>query len=351
MREMLLIGGWTENSNNGDAAWASALNLLASVAAGANGFEVSAGSPRVVYSPGGIFTSGMVGAVLSLFATVHEQNRGMWKIVEYIDVNHVKVDPVSFSPFGWVDETGMAARVVVGNGLRLTNGAWVLMDAPAGSNMQVRILCSDNTNSVAYVYPRPKGKIGVATETGTVNLAMGATITTMARLNFYFDGTRALMYWLTDDLYTGLCVLGALLDTDVADANPNCMYASRDITATWPWNYTGVMLDGIDAAILMYPTTVKPFLAADDGESFEVLFNRRLVNGRPGFAAMRSPWVVLANTVNVGACARGRLPLVRFSYVGWEKLTPLDTPGSWLHLHLGMVVPRNGPNDRMVIYP
>ena len=114
------------------------------------------------------------------------------------------------------------------------------------------------------------------------------------------------------------------------------------------------MLDGIDAAILAYPMNLKKYLG-DNPTTLDVglerKFARRLVNGRPGFAALRSPWVALANTLNAGACARGRLPLIRFSYTGWERLVPMDTSGNWLHLYYGLVVPRNGPNDQMVAPP
>lgn len=349
-REMMLVGRWTENSNNGDAAWASALNILATVAAGPNGFQVAAASPRIVYSPSGVFTSGMVGAVLSLLATT-DQNRGMWRIKTYLSSNYVEVDDYSFSPYGWVDESGIAARITVGNGLRLGAGAWSLMDSPAGSNLQVRLIHTDTSNANAGV--RPKGKVPLATEVGgSTNLA--GYYTQRMRLNFCFDAPNALMYYFEDynsPMRTGMLFVGELDNVDAADTNPGFFFGTADVANYYAWNVPMAMLDGADAAISAYPTTIKKYLGDDDSASYETKFTRRLVNGRPGFAAIRAPWVCLANTLNVGACVRGKMPMARISYTGWEKLTPMDTPGDWLHLHNGLIVPRNGPNDPMVLYP
>lgn len=349
-REMMLIGKWTENSNNADAAWSSALNILATVAAGPNGFQVAAASPRIVYSPSGVFTSSMVGAVLSLFAA-NDQNRGMWRIKVYLNANYVEVDDLSFSPYGWLDESGIQARVTVGNGLQLGAGAWSLMDAPVGSNLQTRLIHTDTSNANAGV--RPKGKLGTLTEVGgSTNLSY--YYTTRMRLNFCFDGVQSLMYYLENynsPQWTGMLFVGHLLDVDAADTNPGFFFGTANMAAVLPWNIPMATLNSVDAAIVAYPTTIKKYLADDDSESYETKFPRRLVNGRPGFAALRSPWVCLDNTAIVGACVRGRLPLVRIGYTGWEKLSPMDTPGNWFHLHSGLVVPRNGPNDPMVVYP
>jgi hypothetical protein len=350
LREMLLIGGWTEDSTNGHAAWTSALNVLATVAAGPSGLEVEAAEPRIVYSPSGIFTSGMVGAVLSLFAS-EDQNRGMWKIVTYIDANHVEVDANSFYPAGWVDEDSMEARITVGNGLVLGDGSWSLMVAPAGSNLHARLIHTDTSN--ANVGVRPKGKLGSTTEVGASN-NLAYYYTSKMRLNFCFDGFQALMYWVEDyNKYIALCQIGELVDVDASDTDPGFFYGVYNASTLLPWNIPLRMLDGAatPAQITAYPTSVKNRLSDSAASSLETKFGRRLVNGRPGYAAIRSPWVCLGNTVNVGACVRGRLPLTRFSYTGWEKLAPINTAGDWYHLNNGLVVPRNGPNDPMVLYP
>lgn len=347
-REVFLLGGWTENSNNGDAAWSSALNLLASVAAGPNGLAVDATKPREVYSPSGIFLSTHVGYTLALHA-VNDQNRGMWRITEYIDANHVKVDPLSFSPYGWITESGIAARISAGGGLVLTNGAWVLLDGPVGSNMQVRI--SYVSNNTGYIYVRPRGKLGDPSEcsSGTFD----AYYMTHQRFNCYLSGDDALIFitqWASNSGFESglLFQVGRLLDADAADTDPAFVLSVTASATPLYWGLIRMLTTGL-TQIECYAVTLKPGITAAIGGTNGNLYNlfgRRVVNG--GFAALRSPWVVLDDTAVTGACVRGRLPLIRSTYLFFENLAPIDTAGDWYHLYYGIAMPRNGPNDLML---
>lgn len=199
-KELLLVAGYTVNSDDGDAAWTSALNILIDEAGGgANGFQVDSTKPREIYDPLGRFTSSMVddectiglrGGILD-----DDQNQSLWRIVEYIDVNHVKVDPDGFNPHGWVTDTQLAGRVVKFNGSYLSSGAWVLFDGPAGTRVQVHLDVVTYTAS-CLLRIRPMGKpatgsgvggdtIGGASPNMTLNIAaakfnkhmIGSTVT------------------------------------------------------------------------------------------------------------------------------------------------------------------------------
>ncbi len=356
LREALLAGRWTENSNNGDAAWASALNLLVSVAAGPNGFAVDATKPREIYSPSGVFLPTHVDAVITLLAN-NDQNRGLWKIVAVLDANHALIDAAGWFPQGWITETGIAARVTTGTGLALTAGAWVLMDSPVGYNVQIRIGYTDSSN--VYLYARPRGKLADATEIAGASL--GCYYMQYQRLNCCIDGSSALFFTFQHSSNSGLdfismALTGYLLDADAADVNPYFVLAVNNAGTSFTplYNISIRMLDSVLAQIECYATTLKIGTGKDIGTAGVDLYNvfsRRLLNGSPGYAAMRSPWVVLNNTAGVGACVRGRLPMIRSGYLGFERMSPLDALGNWTHLGYGVVIPRNGPQDPLLMWP
>jgi len=353
-REMFLAGGWTENSNDGDAAWTSASNIILAAVSGVNGLDVDAAKPREVSSPNGDFLPSHVDLILSLDAT-NDQNRGLWRIVEYVDANTVKVDPAGWFPdHGWVTETDMDARVTTGLGAILGNGAWTLLDSPAGYNVQVRIVYQDN--STFYVNVRPRGKLADATEIASVSF--GAYYCTYQRFNGYFNDLDAMILttqWFSNsgNQHASGVVVGALLDADAADTDPIFLLSNNNGWDDQKLNALSIrMLDSVLGQIEAYAMTVKRATGLDpDNANVDLynIFNRRLL-GASQLAALRSPWVVLANTASVGACVRGRLPTVRHTYTGFEQWTPLDAAGDWQHFSWGKAVPRNGVNDPLIMW-
>jgi hypothetical protein len=352
-REALLAGRWTENSNDGDPAWTSALNLVLDAVSGVNGLDVEAAYPRQVKSPNGDFLESHVGKILNLDAA-NDQNRGLWRISEYIDANTVKVDHAGWFPdVGWADESDMDARVTTVAGLAPSAGAWILMDSPAGYNVQVRILFQDDSH--CYVYVRPRGKLGDLTEISSGNL--GSFYGPYIRLQLFFDGldTQVLMTdYLTNSgaYHASGFILGSLLDADPADTDPIFLMASNyGFDNLHPYELSIQMLDSVLAQIDAYAMSVKPALGQNpDSTEMYSMFGRRLLGGS-GLAALRSPWVVLGNRASTGACVRGRLPVLRSTYTGFERFTPMDAAGTWQHLSAGSVIPRNGPQDPLIMWP
>jgi len=353
-REALLAAGWSENSNDGDPNWASATNLVLSIAAGVNGLSVSALYPREVYSPNGDFLDTHVGLILNLDAT-NDQNRGLWRISEYIDANTVKVDPVGWFTQGWATESGMAARLTTGDGGNLSNGAWSLMDSPAGYNVQVRIYFQDVSH--CYVYVRPRGKLADPTEMASVDL--GSYYDSIMRINLYVDGLNFMMVFPCKNTSSGLLrigalAIGALEDVDPADTDPIFLLSnSVSLQSNKLYGVSIAMLDSALAGIAAYTMPVKRALGQDpDNANVDLynIFNRRLL-GSAGLAALRSPWVCLDNIASTGACVRGRLPVFRMTYTGFEQFTPLDAAGAWQHVAQGIAIPRNGPTDPLLAWP
>ena len=68
------------------------------------------------------------------------------------------------------------------------------------------------------------------------------------------------------------------------------------------------------------------------------------------FSLVRTPWVVLDNVVN-GACVRGKLPMIKQCYKGYERMRTLDGSCTLFHTFLGTVVPFGGVGDHMPFYP
>lgn len=353
LREALLSAGWSENSNNGDAAWASASNVVLTAVSGVNGLDVSAAYPRQVKSPNGDFLASHVGLILNLDSS-NDRNRGLWRIATYIDANTVEVEAVGWFPQGWVTESDIGARVTTGVGVVLSNGAWTLLDAPAGSNVQIRILYTDPSN--CYVYVRPRGKLADPTEVGSVTL--GAFYRRHQCFNLYFDGADGVIvipYLISNSQVYDVAMIGfgSLLDVDAADTDPVFLLSHNALSGVGLYAVSLRMLDSALAQIEAYTTTLKTGTGASiatAGVDLYGNFARRLL-GEANLASVRSPWVCLANTTSVGACVRGRLPIVRVTYTGFEEFTPLDAAGDWQHVGAGIVVPRNGPNDPLLARP
>lgn len=182
MKEMLLVAGYSLDSDDGDAAWTSASNILVDEAGGGGvgtGFEVDAGSPRVIYDTQGRFTQAMVDDECSIALRGglldDDQNHSIWRIVDYIDANHVLVDGDGWNPFGWTTDTQLAGRIFKFEGLELTNGAWALMDGPGNERVRVRIEKDADAN--CYMQMAPFGRPVLVTGQGTPDAISGAAPT------------------------------------------------------------------------------------------------------------------------------------------------------------------------------
>jgi len=348
-REILLAFGFTENSNDGDAAWGSASNLLVSVAAGASGFAVDGTQPGVVTSPDPIFTSSHVDKVLNLLA-LNEQNRGLWRITAVVDAYTVLVDTAGLFGDGWVTESGIAARITTGTGTTFTDGAWTLLDAPTGTDFQIRVLYNNNDNIVVYV--RPKGKLGDLTEITSVGF--GAYYMVRSRINGYYDGVNGMVFtahWSSNSATysSSMFAFGKLLDAAPADTDPVFLLSNNNgMTSNSLQALSIRMLDSVLGQIEAYATWLKTQTGA--ATSLYNVFGRR-VFAPSGVAAIRSPWVVLNDTASVGACVRGRLPMFRATYQGFEQWTPMDIAGTLQHYNNGIVIPRNGVDDPLIMWP
>jgi len=339
LRELLLLAKWTEASNDGDPAWPDpgSPNLIAAP----TDLQVDPLSPRVITSSSSPFTSAMVGDTITLLAT-NDQNRSIWRITKYIDANNIEVDFKGFTPFNWTLESGITGRVVNLTSALTAVTAQCLMNAPAPNNMQARLEHTGFT--VQSFYVRPKGQVPLATETTAITTNERDALQHM--MHMVASDENALIWWSSEDTAFKFLMWGGLIDADAADTDPNFILAAFG-TGIRLGDYTMRMLDGADADILAYPTYPKKDWSVSIAANYFAYFNSRLSNN--GNALLRSPWVCLANTGTVGACVRGRIPILAHTYEGYERLRPLDAAGAWLHTYTGVAVPRNGPDDQLPV--
>lgn len=358
-RWLFWLAGWSEITVDADAAYANTMAI--DEAGGANGFQVNASSPGIVYDPSGRFTQAMATNSYSLLLkATNAKNRGAWRIVKFIDANNVEIDPDGLPPWGWVTETGIPAKVIGGNtsggntfntaGGTLAAAKSILVQAPSG-NLQARVYYQDTSN--LKVYARPKGGAAVTTEVGAGTTIVGY-YDNIFRINCVFDDPSFLIYSTIDYISTSsfVAMWGQLTNADAADTDPGFIYAVRDITSAYPWNYAMQMLNGnpTPAAINAYPTYFKKYQGANPATNLSYNYaTRKLINGDPGRAQVRRPTVVLDNVATYGACTRGKMPLIGFGNTKMEPWRPMDQGGKWLHLYIGLMVPRNGPNDKLPI--
>jgi hypothetical protein len=293
-----------------------------------------------------------VGAVVTLKAT-NDQNAGLWRIVAVLDAYNVLIDSVGWFPQGWITETGIAARVTTGVGLALTAGAWALLDSPAGYNVQIRVGYTDSSNM--YIYARPRGKLGDVTE--ITSLTQNGYYMQYQRFNCYAEGADWHIISSQHSSNSGndsssCWGAGYLTDADAADTDPVFVISNNNsFTSTALYGVSIRMLTATLAQIEAYATSLKIGTGrsvATAGVNLYNTFGRRLINGSPGYASIRTPWVVLADTVGVGGCVRGRLSMFKMTYQGLEVWSPIDALGNWQHIAAGIVAPRNGPYDPLI---
>lgn len=359
MRHMLWWADWTEISLDADVAWANVIAV--SDTGGTPGFRVYAAQPRIIedLDAGGRFTLSMETNRHIIFLKGTGQNRVAAVITRYIDAHHVEIDRDSVPPTGWADEAAIPAKIIGGDSGgtitfntatgRLAAAKGVLMQAPTG-NLQIRVY--HQTTSIMQVFARPMGGAGTATEIGAGTTLVGSTDNTM-RINAVFEGRNGLLYMIADQTTTQSFTLlfGELDDADAGDTNPGFIMMDRDLTTTYPLIYSMHMLNGAGspASIAAFPTFVKRQSSTQYDSGNWNLQGFRLLGPKPGKAWLRKARIVLDNIVTVGACVRGKLPLVRFTHTDVEMWRPMDAAGAWMHLYLGLVAPRNGPNDPLVV--
>lgn len=352
MRHAFDVGGWT-TSDDSDAAWANANNLVVNEAADENGFSVASANPRRIThqrAPGG-FTQAMVdnGMVIALRGSTNDQNYSMWRIANYIDDNNIEVDPIGYSSYGWVDETNIAGSVLDFGAANLTNGAWVEADPPGGNNRARMVL---TLSSYIQCYAQPRAGLGLFTNTPGSNVVqLYDNADTDIVFNAVFEDNNAL-FWKFDggDTYMNWAMWGELNDTDPLDTFPGFVLGRGVSGATQYKIYeTYCYMLGATAfnAIEAFPDSITGYNFNDNNLSanVDVYGERRLINGAPGFARIRKVWVTLDNVVGEGAFTRGSLPLIGAIHKDNPQYSPVDGAGDWWHLIQGVAVPRNGPLD------
>ena len=82
LRELYLVGGWTEVAKDTDPNWTSSSNILLSL----SDFAVSTTEDLKITSPTGGFDSSHEGLMISLFAS-DDSNRGLYNIRAVSDRN------------------------------------------------------------------------------------------------------------------------------------------------------------------------------------------------------------------------------------------------------------------------
>ena len=177
--ELLRVAKYVYNSDNGGGAWNG--RIVVNEPGGINGYEVDQSEPDIIYDPSGRFTQAMVDdeLAISLLAT-NDQNRGAWRMTDYLGPNKVRVDFDGRPPYGWTPETGMPGRIWDCGLINLSNGDWILFDAPDPSAMQVRLLFVGSTD--AQILIRPSGKDVTGTGDDIAFAAGTCTLTDAAGL-------------------------------------------------------------------------------------------------------------------------------------------------------------------------
>jgi len=348
MREMFLVGGWSEDSVSG-TNWNNANNILVDQAAGANGFTVAAANPRQIVDQAAVgrFTQAMVDdkAVIALRGSTNDQNYSMWRIVEYIDANTIKVDPTGFSPFGWVDETNMAGRIVVANTLNLlATNDFAIMDAPSGNN-QARWKIVNNVG--VYCYARPRGQLADTTEVpGSDTIYIIDDDDYYIVVNAYFDGPNAVIYAFADSDGARWGMHWGEIDVDDAVSDPSPGFV-HDLTG-YGSSISSEPIYCLNAAgsqeIAYFMTPKIDQSTTNTATLLDVTWATKL-NGRPS----RVPLYRAMVWMGTSRWLRGNSPVLRFINQLIEPYRKIDPSGAYRHFYNGIVVPMNGPNDQPLI--
>lgn len=337
LREMLYLAGYTEDSNDGDADWAGANLEINEPGSPTTGFTVDPSQARVItdQSASGRFTAGMAkNSLIALYAT-NDRNRILARIEEVVDANTIKIDPFCWNRHQpWIAETDMAGRVF--NPLTTApfgNGAWTLLDAPAGQG-QVRLQYSSSSSLLAYF--RPRGQLGDATETASRTIASFEP-DTQSVLNMYVDDdNNVFLWWYSEDpvtawgwIYTGL------LDVydPVNDPNP-CFFSCEWAPGNRLHTYELDMVSHNNNAISGYPME---WWFGDNGDTaiLQKMAYSSMVNFT-GRALVDKPFCFMEDVAD-GGYIRGQLPIVRQCY-SFEERRPIGR--DWLVVRGEIAIPR-----------
>ena len=339
-REAMLLGGWTEIANNGDAAWSVSTNNILEVF---TDLYVDPEDPTLVKKASGSFNSAHAGRILSLFDSTNPANVVMANIISVPSSQTLRLDAWNLGK-PWVTASSLTGRVHIGGQTTLlAAGAWSVLQAPVGSPpFQIRITCSYTNNRVTFDC-LPKGDYATTKlYTAAFNLDLPDT-TRALRINADIDG-ELFMLWHTpfystgvndDTWYYGMAG-GSLTDVDVTDLYPRFItecFAGKSVG----WYYDNSrgfctnlnMLDFTDFSITGYVETRK--LCSDSSAGVNSVFR----GGYPYSAywakvagnklPVVNPWVVLADTVK-GGFRRGRLPW-KLIHDYWEDWRLMDSGG------------------------
>lgn len=337
MREAFLVGGWSENSNDGDPDWSAAANVVFSDLVPSPGFAVLAANPRQVTHSGAPFTQPMAGRMVLALRAANDRNASMWRITEYIDASTVKVDPIGFDPNGWIDESAIPGRILDFGSAVHTTGAWTLMDAPTG-NLQARMVI--NLANYVECYARPAGQAADPTETpGSALVTLLDDDDLSIVMNAYIDGDNALFYKYADsDGFEYMALWGEMENAVTGDNNPGFVAELHQVQP-YRWEIYSVGFGG--TAQLGYPCSLKRYSSDSVVNGMFDSQNGRLVNGRPARAALMKPLVYMDGEFYI----RGNMPVVRFCNINFEPNRPMNALGQYRHTENGRVVPMNGPLD------
>jgi len=334
LRELLFVARYTEHSKSG-TGWTE--NLISSP----TDCIVQESSPRIIYSPSGPFSASMVDdCVISLLAT-NDQNRSIWRIRSYIDSQHIEVDSVGCHPDGWTDEIGIVARISkVDTGFSTTADCY--LDTPV-SECRVKIAKTVDQLSCSI---HPTAQLGDVTPY-TDSVVFDGVGEHQRIFHMFAEGGDVVLYW-NSETYQEFLQISQLLDVDTGDNYPWVIFGKKRFSAEsqeYAWHIPGFCVDSAKNPIDAYITWVQAGWNAEDTNSPGTRFGRRTVNGVPGYAPLRSPWIALEDRASTGSCVRGRLPHVYVTNAGYEPLRPLEASGELLHWYGGLVVPRNGEFD------
>lgn len=352
MREALLVAGWTEFAKNVDPDWTAVANVVVDEPGSGNGFAVLAANGRQITDPLNRFTQTMAdeGYVIALRGSTNDQNYSMWSIAEYIDAGTIRVEARSFSPYGWVDESNIAGRILDYGSAIHSTGAWVEMDAPTG-NMRARI--ESNNGAYVHCYVQPKAGLGDTTECpATAAVQVYDNDDRAITLNAWFDGNTAMFWHYADnDGYLNFSMWGEPDGAPAADTYPGfVMGQTIETTPLYPHDYRLDMLGPQGFTIRAYITSLtRDDWAESASNNLEKEPYYRLINGGLGFARLRQPYIVLENTAGNGGFVRGYLPGARVGPTTLTHNAPVDAQGEWWHLMNGLYVPRNGPSDELIV--
>lgn len=353
--EILRLAGWSEQFKDSDSNWTASERF--SPVSDAAVVDTNA---QIITSSTALFqTNGVVpGDVASLEGSLGH-NTGMYRIVEVPSESQIVVAVDCVPSEGWVTESGMDLKVstcATKSGEQLADATEFCMTPPSGSCQLGFASDVTDLNVTAY----PKGDVttkGTGTGTTESNFAQGSYMDRPV-VNAYVDGQNGIIYIVWDVsgvAYWSVLLFGELEDVCDGDDYPGFYAQSYDIASVVDafdlYHNTNGQLrnlymldDTFSTAQTFKPVFLKRLGGLDRAVRREAFSGCRIIKG--GAPLRRVP--VYADVGASPVYRRGKLPVVRSTWEGWEKMRPFDSAGQWLHAANGLVIPRGGPNDPLV---